>query len=390
MAQFSLPIFAIFAFFVSISPCVLIAQPIKNPYENTDSFRLFRTLINPFSQFTKNVSMKSVLEELARSHEMVFWIDRRVDVDQSVSLSTDGSATVQSTIAKLAADCNCEIAYLNQIVYFAPSTQAATAEFAYWNLSIATQTASSTKADRWRESVDLWQWSTPSEPKRLFRDRSQQQSFAIGNMDLIEHDLWAPNSLPAGSFAAQWSCVLAGFGATLRPSSQTQQQEQWSIIASPPPENVSFDYSPKLMMSVGKSEFTKWKELWSSATVKKTQLGLWKIDGSVAAHRDFVRRANATDIERIAARAIKSKSQQSIENSRFSLKLQGTLSAVFTALREQAGIEVTPWPLPANIAERRIMLDLKEVTLDSLLQSLGKQAKLEIIRQDKIVTIRIP
>ncbi|MCY2973767.1 MAG: hypothetical protein NTW52_03770 [Planctomycetota bacterium] len=334
--------------------------------------------------------MKSVLEDLARSHGMAFWIDRRVDGDQSISLSTDASATVQSTLEKLAADCNCEIAYLNQIVYFAPRTQAATADFAYWNLAIATQTASSMKADRSRESADLWQWSNPSEPTRLIRDRSQRQFFAIENMDLIEHDLWAPYSLPPGSFAAQWSCVLAGFGATLLQSNQAQQQEQWSIIASPPPEDVSFDYSPKQMISIGKAEFTKWKEMWPSSTVKKTQLGLWKIDASVAAHREFIRRTNATEIERFAARATKPKSKQSIENSRFSLKLQGTLSAVFTALREQAGIEVTPWPLPANIAERRITLDLKEVTLDSLLQSLGQQAKLEIIRQDKIVTIRIP
>jgi hypothetical protein len=390
MAQFSLPIFAIFAFFISISPCVLIAQPIKNPYENTDSFRLFHALKSPFSQFAKNVSMKSVLEDLARSHEIVFWIDRRVNGDQSISLSTDASATVQSTLEKLAVDCNCEIAYINQIVYFAPITKAAIAEFSYWNLALAAQTASTLKADRSRESVDLWQWSNPSEPTRLFRDRSQQQSFVIENMDLIEHDLWAPNSLPPSSFAAQWSCVLAGFGVTLLPSSQNQQQGPWPLIESPPPENVSFDYSPKQMMSVGKAEFTKWKEMWPTATVARTSPGLWKIDASVAAHRDFVRRANTTEIERLAGRAIKPKSKQSIENSRFSLKLQGTLSAVFTALRDQAGIEVTPWPLPANIGERRITLDLKEVTLDSLLQSLGQQANLEIIRQGKIVIIRIP
>ncbi len=390
MAQFSLPIFAIFAVFVGISPSVLIAQPLKNPYENIDSFRLFSALKSPFSQFAKNVSMKSVLDELARSHEIVFWIDRRVDGDQQISLSTDTNATVQSAIEKLAEDCNCEIAYLNQIVYFAPRSHSAAAESAFWNLSMATQMASSKLADSRREAVDRWEWTNPSEPRQLFRERAQMQDFALEGLDLIEHDLWSPNNLPAGSFATQWSSVLTGFAMTLRPSSQPQQREQWVIIPMVPTENVSFDYSPKQMMAVGKGSFTEWKSVWPTAVVKKTPLNLWKVDAPVAAHRDFVRRANALEIERLTARSVKPKSRQSFENSRFSLKLQGTLNAVFSALRDQAGIEVTPWPLPENISERRITLDLKDATLDSLLQALAQQAKIEIVRNEKIVTIRTP
>lgn len=389
MAQFSLPIFAIFAFFVTISPSVLIAQAIENPYENVDSFRLFSALKSPFSQFAKNVSMKSVLEDIAGSYEIAFWIDRRVDGDQSVSLSTKNKETIQTTIEKLADDCNCEIAYLNQIVYFAPKTQAATVDFAFWNLSIATQTASPAKEDPSFQTVDRWQWSHPTEPSRLFRDRAQQQAFDIDNLDLIEHDLWAPKSLPPGSFAAQWTCVLAGFATTLDQTDQ-RQKEHWSVTPAVTPEDVSFEYSPKQMTSVGKLEFTKWKELWPTVVVKRTPTGFWKIDAPVAAHRDFVRRANTLEIERITPRPSKPKPKPTLDNSRYSLKLQGTFGAVLIALREQAAIEFTPWPLPASVTDRRITLDIKDVTLDSLLQSLAQQAKVEIIRREKIVTIRIP
>jgi len=389
MTQLSLPIFAIFAFLTSISPCILIAQPIKNPYENTDSFRLFQTSKGPFSQFAKNVSISAVLEDLARSHEIVSWIDRRVDGDRSVALSTDINSTVQSTLEKLAVDCECEIAYLNQIVYFAPKTQGAVAEYAYWNLFMATQIGLSAKVDSSLKTVDRWQWSNPIQPSQLFRDRSKQLSIQIENLDLIEHDLWSPKSLPSGDFAAQWSCVLTGFATTLRPQGR-QEQRQWFIEPTAGPENVSFDYTPKQMASVGKTQFSDWKAAWPNASVKKTPVGSWKVDAPVAAQRDLVRRANALEIDRTAPRLAKPRSKQSVDNSRFSLKLQGTLGAVLEALRVQASIEVIPWPLPANANDRRIVLDLKDVTLDTLLQSLATQANLEIIRQDKKVTVRIP
>ena len=404
MAQLSLPIFAIFAFLLSFSPIVLIAQQIKNPYENMDSFRLFQTSKSPFSQFAKNVSLSSVLEDLARSHEIDSWIDRRVDRDQSVSLSSDTNSTVQSTLDKLAADCECEIAYLNQIVYFAPKTQGAIAEFAYWNLFMATQsltiqpittqTDPSTKVDSSSKSVDRWQWSTPIQPSELFRDRSKQLSMRIENLDLIEHDLWGPQNLPPADFAAQWSCVLTGFATTLRPVSQPEQGQTakgvWSIEPAAKPENVSFEYTPKQMASVGKTQFTDWKAAWPNASVKKTPMGSWKVDASVAAQRDFIRRASALEIDRIGPRLAKPRSKHSVDNSRFSLKLQGTLGAVLEALREQASIEVIPWPLPASAKDRRITLDLKEVTLDALLQSIAREANLEIVRDDKKVNVRIP
>ena len=404
MTQFSLPIFTIFAFLTAISPHVLIAQQLKNPYENMDSFRLFQTSKSPFSQFAKNVSLSSVLENLARSHEIDSWIDRRVDRDQSVSLSSDTNSTVQSTLDKLAADCECEIAYLNQIVYFAPKTQGAIAEFAYWNLFMATQTIAtqpittqidpSTKVDSSWKSVDRWQWSNPTQPSELFLDRSKQLSMRIENLDLIEHDLWGPQSLPAADFAAQWSCVLTGFASTLRPVSHTEQgqleQRHWFIEPTAKSENVSFEYTPKQMASVGKTQFTDWKATWPNTSVKKTPSGSWKIDAPVAAQRDFLRRASALEIDRIGPRLAKPRSKPSVDNSRFSLKLQGTLGAVLEALRAQASIEVIPWPLPVAAKDRRITLDLKEVTLDALLQSIAREANLEIIRDDKKVTVRIP
>ena len=398
MTQFSLPIFTIFAFLTSISPHVLIAQQIKNPYENMDSFRLFQISKSPFSQLAKNVSMSSVLEDLARSHEIASWIDRRVDRDQSVSLSSDTNATVQSTLDKLASDCECEIAYLNQIVYFAPKTQGAIADFAYWNLFMATQPVTtqidpSAKVDSLWNSVARWQWSNPIQPSELFRARSKQLSMRIENLDMIEHDLWGPQSIPPTDFAAQWTCVLTGFATTLRPVSQLKQvqleQRHWFIEPTTKPENVSFEYTPKQMASVGKRQFTDWKAAWPNASVKKTALGSWKIDATVAAQRDFVRRASALEIDRIAPRLAKPKSKPSVDNSRFSLKLQGTLGAVLEALREQASIEVIPWPLPASAKDRRITLDLKEVTLDALLQSIAREANLEIVRDDRKVTVRI-
>jgi hypothetical protein len=389
MARLFLPTFTIFAFLLAASPCFLMAQQVKNPYENLDSFRLFRTLKSPFSQFAKNVSFKRVLEDLASAHQVSYWIDRRVDADQPVSVFTDTNSTVQSTLEKLAADIDCELAYVNQIVYFAPKSQGAVAEFAYWNLFMATHIETSSNTDLSWRTAERWQWTQPIEPLQLIRDRSKQLMLQIENLDLIEHDLWGPHNLPAGDFSSQWSCVLGGFGLTLRRSSQPTERD-WLIESTTSPATVSFDYAPKQMASVGKAQFTDWKAIYPNVSVKKTPSGSWLVDASVAAHRDFVRRANLIEIDRLVPREAKPKSKQSLDNSRFSLKVQGTLGAVLEALGAQAGLEVTPWPLPAKTRDLQMTLDLKDVTLDVLLQSIAKQANIEIIRQDKKVTVRVP
>jgi len=377
MTHFLLPIFTIFALWQAFFSTQLIAQSPKNPYENIECFEVFQTLEKPCSQFVQNATLRTVLENISTAYDISVWIDRRVDKEHSVSISTDDQATVGSVLEKIAADCDCKIAFINQIAYFAPSEEASRIEFAYWQLY------SLTSSNAGRRQVDAWEWTRVTQPVELINERAHKLSLKLTTDTSIEHDLWRSHRIPASNLAAQWTCALSGFGSTLRVDPDNAIQ----IEPAKAPENVRFTYSATQMQGVGKSPFQAWKETWPEAFVKKTATNSWLVTASVAAHRQFIQLANASEIANIAAARSRIAITPKLDNSRFSLKANGSLGAILNALKQQAPIDIQPWPLATKIEDRRVELDLKQATLDELLQIIAMQTNTKITRQGKIVTI---
>jgi len=377
MTQFLLPIFTILALWQAFFPTQLIAQSQKNPYENVECFEVFQTLEKPCSQFVHNATLRTVLENISNAYDIFVWIDRRVDGERSVSISTDDQTTVGLVLEKIAADCDCKIAFINQIAYFAPIEEANRIEFAYWQLYALNS------SNAGRRTVDAWEWTRITQPSDLFNERAFKLSLQLSNNNSIEHDLWRPHRIPSANLAAQWTCVLSGFGSTLR----IEPDNAIYIEPSKVPENVRFTYSESKMQGVGRSPYQAWKEAWPEAVVKKTTTNTWLVTAPVAAHRQFVRLANASEIAKIAAARNRNAIIPKLENSRFSLKANGSLGAILKALKRQAPLDIQPWPLEAKIEDRRVELDLKQATLDELLQNVATQTDTKIIRQGNSVTI---
>jgi len=382
MTHFLLPIFAIFASVMAVIPSKLMSQQVKNPYENIESFELFQTLDAPCSQFAKNISLRTVLANIAAEHGIAIWIDRNVNSDLPISIMSDDNTNVATLLEKLATQCECELAYLNQIIYFAPRSQADDIEFAYWQLYFLSE------GTRGNQRLDEWKWPSVIEPSKLIADRSQQLKMRLNQLESIEHDLWNPSSIPASDFAAQWTSILAGFSTTIR----GKFPDSLNLEPYATPETVRFTYPARYMKSVGKTQFQAWKTKWFDATTKRVEPDSWEIKAPVAAHRQFIRMANAVEIGKVVKARVKAQKNISKEIGvlRFTINAKGSLGAILSAVKQQAPIEIQPWPLPASIESRRAELELIQVSLDTLLQSVAIQTQTEIVRSGKQVTVKLP
>ncbi len=348
----------------------LFAQTELHPYENSKFLKTYTTLQQSSSQVFENVTLRNTLENIESAMNVAIWLDRRIDGEQLVQLKS-GQRTFFECVQAICSQTNTEIAWLENILYIAPSHQSSKIETAYWKLMTERD------CETWRKKGTPLQWDAPSEVKSIFEQCKKSLSVKIEGLDRIEHDLWAPKSIPEASLAAQWTCLLSGFDRSLK----TVNRQNFAIESIPETSDVVFDYSSQIQ-KMKPTQIQEWKAAWPTAVPKSGgKKGSTSIKAPVAAHRAIV-------VAGLADKLAAINKPPDFEKLRYTLDHDGELAGLIGPLGKQIGLTIAPWPLPPEMAKRQVRVHVKEASIDEILSKIAKQTDLQIKRTDKTVSIQ--
>jgi hypothetical protein len=347
-----------------LMPAFLHGQSLSHPYENPRFHRLYATLRQPSTLIAENLSLREILRAEEVAIQQPIWLDRRVDGEQIIKLES-GQRTHLELLTLINSISNTETALLENIIYFSPANYVPRIETSYWNLYTGHENS------LWRKTANPIEWKTSIEVGELMSLLEKQQGFPSPTGELIPHDRWTRGGFPSCSHAARWTCVLAGFDKTI----DRDTGEKWKFVSMPAASNVRFEYSD-LTKGYSKGELQIWRTKWPHSVVTPRAAGRFLIEAPVAAHRELVTMALDSKIK---AQPNGKKKLDAQEKYSLTLK-EWTIGVGLPTLAKQLGLEITPWPLPADVMNRQVELILKDVTIDEMLQRIGEQSKIKLKR----------
>jgi hypothetical protein len=340
------------------SPAFLWSQNPVNPYENARFQRAYAAVQQPSIQVAENVSWRLAIASWERASGVSTWLDRRLDGEQLVSLAGESRDHWQALQA-LCDQTKSESVWIENLIYIAPSGHANKIENGYWQLF------SLTESNPWRKTSVDWDMKSSITAEDFFQRLQKDGSTKIRGLDLIPMDRWPARSLPSTSLAALWTCGLAGFEKTLRRNGAGQ----WEVISLENPEPFPYVYDGRVR-KLPKERVQAWRQQWPQAQITTLRNGSFQVTALAAAHRDLSILMAATFSPKW--------NFTSSEDKRLELTIEGSCGIQLPALAKQLGMELKPWPIPDAYLNQRISLDVKNVTLDELLDQLGRQTKLQL------------
>ncbi len=362
------PLFQVFLIFFPFFALQAFVQADlePHPYENNRFLNAYATLQQPSAQVFENISLRDALKNIQSSSGVTIWLDRRIDGEQLIQVNP-GKRSHFECLTKLCQQTDTETAWLENILYIAPTHQSAKIENAFWELFTHRGN------DYWRKQGKTIMWGDPTEVHWILEKGVRSVPFKLQGLESLEHDIWSKASIPETSIAAQWSCLLAGFGRTIK----LDEQQRWNVVELPAESNVAFMYV-KQLGKIGPTRLEEWRLKWPAAKVAKQRNGSMSITAPVAAHRDLM------------AATIKIKVAPSDLGGSWSLEYKGELGSLLKTLSIQLDLKIIPSPLPKALAAKQIEIKVKEASIDNLLQEVTKQSGIPCTRQGNKVTLQIP
>jgi hypothetical protein len=157
-------------------------------------------------------SLREGLDRLSRAYGIAVFLDRRIDPDQHVDF-TASDIPLETLWQKIAAAVNADTAIVGSVVYIGPrETASQLAAIAAQRRQDVTRLSNDAKARLLK--TEAWQWDELAQPRDLLCDLARQGGVAVENADAIPHDLLPAVDLPPLIWVDRMTLLLAGFGLT--------------------------------------------------------------------------------------------------------------------------------------------------------------------------------
>ncbi|EAQ81441.1 hypothetical protein DSM3645_23656 [Blastopirellula marina DSM 3645] len=322
----------------------------------------------------EDVPLRDALDRLSNSQEIAFFLDRRIDPDQTISISADATP-LDVLVQMLAQRAGAGSCHVGSVVYIGPvdtakdlaTIAAVQADFARQGREAAVRELSETDALHWPELT---------EPRLLLTDLAKQHRLTFTNLEAaVPHDLWRAGEFPKQSTAESLTLLLAGFGATYRFGKDADGKPQ--LLLTPLPENPQltrrFPFRGDLNDAVKKVK-AEFPEL-----AIKTQTGALEVTGrfedvSLAGRMlrgETVRRMNVTPGKKV-----------------YSLNVeQQPLGAVLSSLEKSLGLKIETADDAQEALHDRVSFSVENASLVELLQAAFAKTSLRFELRDKLLTI---
>ncbi len=320
--------------------------------------------------------LSRALESLASTQRVAIVRDRRIDPSQELTFTIDG-VPLSKGLENLAAHIEAGYAQLGSVAYIGPP------EVAERIASLA-----ALRQDEARQaSVDIrekllllrtWAWSEAAEPRALLDELAREAGVEIVNPQRIPHDLWPSADLPLLNWGDRLTLLAAQFDLTFRLVDAGRRVE---LVDMPEQVLLVRNYHGGRN---ARGLARRWQREMPNAKIKVEGEEL-EVAASLDDHEQIERRLKGAPTRKSAVtrgpQVYTLTAEKAALDRLIDLKLAPGLGLEFTwdrAATEAAGI-------PSN---QLVTVQVKDATLDELLNAIFKETGLQAHRQGKRVHVR--
>lgn len=311
------------------------------------------------------------LRGLAANQRVAIWLDRRVDPEYEVDLAVSDS-TLDESLQRIGSSIGGGVSYVGSVAYLgSPSVTAKLATFAAMRRDEVKLLPTASKI-RFAEE-NIWTWEALATPRELLSELARQANTEVVNINLIPHDLWPAGDWPAMQLTDRMTLLLAGFDLTFDIA-----RDGTAIRLTPMPAEAVMErsYAPRGSLNSAEAAVAA---AFPGVAVKKAAARL-AVTGTYEEHEAIDRLLRGEPVRRV---------ETTPGSKRFDLRVENQpIGAIIKAVadREKLLLRVEP-PLQAKL-QQLISLDVKQLTLDELLDSALKSTGITHRIEDDVLELR--
>jgi len=318
--------------------------------------------------------LRAALTSVARSQGVAIFLDRRVDPDQAVDL-VRSDLSLRELLQELAGQLGLGIGQVGPVVYLGPPPTAAVLGTVAAQIEEHAQRLPAALRSRLQRAQPL-RWPELTTPRDLLERLTGEAGLQLEGIEQVPHDLWPEADLPPLTFSQSLSLVLAGFQLTFE-----YAPESSAVRLKPLPAKASIARRIPMRGSpaaVGAEIRRRFPD--ARFTI---EAGHVVVDSTVEVS-DGIRRLLAGVSSRPKPPPAKTTGEK-----RYTLRVQDqSLGAVVAAIAKEVGVELRFDPRIEDMRDKLVWLDVQDVTLDRLLQTLLKPGGLTYRLDEQTLEIR--
>ena len=317
--------------------------------------------------------LRAALTNLARNQQVAVFLDRRVDPDQPVDFVLD-DVPLRELLQRLAEHLQLGVGRVGPVVYLGPPPTAAVLGTVAALKEEQDERFPSAVRSRLRRAQPL-RWPELTTPREVIQRWAGEAGVQAEGLEQIPHDIWPEVDLPPLNFAQGLTLVLAGF-------------------------QLTFDYAPdgsaiRFQPLPAKATITRRIPLRGSPAVAGAEIrrrfpaarftvedGNVVVDATIEV-ADDIRRVLDGSSARPKPPPVTAKAEK-----RYSLRVQAPLGAIAATIAKDVGVELRFDPRIQDLRDKLAWVDVKDATLDQLLQTLLKPAGLTYQLDQQTLEIR--
>ncbi len=323
-----------------------------------------------------NISARSAVESFAKAQRVAVMLDRRIDPDQKIELAFQ-DVPLQEALARIASRLRMGVTMLGPVAYFGPK---ATVERLRTVVALrsdeATHLPLATRL-HWTQAK-AWKWEKLSAPRELIADLGQENQVQIEGLEKISTDLWAAADLPPLTLPERLMVVLAQFDLTYEPSADGTSLR---IVTMPDKPVIERSYAVTGTPQDVANQLRQMKMLADA-----------QID--IAGKKVVVRgRQEDQDVVNdLLAGHTAHKTSVAEGKKVYTLRVEVAVGELLEALSKQMRVEIQidkPAIAAAGISlEKKVQVDVKEVSADALLHAVLDPVGLTYVQHDKAIEVK--
>jgi len=175
---------------------------------------LKRQLAAPVGMSWTDSPFRQAVQSLAQSRQVAVVLDRRIDPGGKITLSLP-PAPLATTLSRMAAQRGAEVTQFGSVAYVGPSK---VAQRLRTLAALRTQEAQRLPADVRKPLLAMrsFAWEDLTTPRELIGRLAQEAGVVIDGQQLVPHDLWSGQSLPAMSWVDRLTLLAVQFDMTFQ------------------------------------------------------------------------------------------------------------------------------------------------------------------------------
>ncbi len=296
-------------------------------------------------------NLRSVLSNISSRERVAVLLDRRVDPNRPVDLSMR-DVPINTLLQGLVQSLDLGICLVEDVVYIGPKHVASKLSMLAKTRTEELRNLPQVTARRFAAKQG-WGWQDLATPRELIQELTESQGIAVHGIEHVPHDLWASKDFPPLSFVKRMSLILAGFDLTFE---YARDGSAIKLVRLPDVFVRTF--------RVGISARSKVAQL--ARQFPKTKL---RADGG-----NIVAQGPAEDLTEIdqllkGKRVVRRTTVPG--KKQFSLKADNQRVIVLLgAVAGQLGVMIDYDPALEDKLQKRLSIDVKEVSAEKLLKSI--------------------